>query len=63
MIKYFLITLTEKLMKKYKIPFDQALSAVLASKTYSNLVSDGMLLNEGDLFIFEKLENELEQAQ
>lgn len=59
LIDYFLTTLTEMLMKKHNIPFDQALSMVVASKTYSSLVNDGTLLDEGDLYVFEKLEKEI----
>lgn len=59
LIDYFLTTLTEMLMKKRNIPFDQALSIVVASKTYASLVTDGNLLDEGDLFVFEKLEKEI----
>lgn len=61
LIDYFLTTLTEMLMKKRNITFDQALSMIVASDTYASLVNNGKLLNEGDLFIFEKLEEELKR--
>lgn len=59
LINYFVVTLTQMLMETHKVSFDWALSTILASQTYSDLVNNDSLINEGDLFVFEQLEKEL----
>lgn len=62
--KYILIqntvnSLVEMLMKKYQASYDWAISAVLGSETYRNLLKSSVFLEQGDLFVFESLVNEL----
>lgn len=62
--KYILIqntvnSLVEMLIKKYQASYDWAMSAVLSSETYRNLLKSSVFLEQGDLFLFESLVNEL----
>ncbi len=56
---YTISTLIEMLMTDYKASYEWAFLVVVNSDTYKELLKDKDLLNEGDLFIYEKLSSEL----
>jgi len=58
-LDYTVKALVEKLMQKYGSSFDSSLEMVLNSKLYVRLLNDSRFLEEGDIFLFNQLENEL----
>ena len=56
---YTISSLIEMLMKKYKANDEWAFQIVANSDTYRELLNDKDFLNEGNLFIYERLITEL----
>ncbi len=56
---YTISALIEMLMTDHKASYEWAFQVVVNSDTYKQLLKDKDLLNEGDLFIYEKLSSEL----
>lgn len=59
-LNYTVNVLVEKTMKKYDCDYQSALQAVLNSKMYERLITDADFLDEGDIFLFNILSNELD---
>lgn len=58
-LEYTVNSLIEQLMVKYKSSYDSALNVILCSDLYKALQNNSALLEEGDLYLFSKLEEEL----
>lgn len=59
LVDYLLKALTDKLMGKYSMSYDDALLAVLSSETYKKISVSGVLQNESPLYVLGILEREL----
>lgn len=62
LIDYLLKSMIELLIDTYHVKYEWAIDTVLKSSTYKQLLEDKKLRNEGDLFIFEQLQKELQEA-
>lgn len=62
LIDYLLKSMTELLIDTYGVKYEWAIETVLKSSTYKQLLEDIKFRNEGDLFIFEQLKKELQEA-
>ena len=59
-LDYTLKALVEKLMQKYRCSYDSALELGLNSRLYARLLKDTRLLEEGDIYLFNILDKEVE---
>lgn len=62
-LDYTVKALVEQLMHKYQSSFDSSLELVLNSRLYARLLEDSHLLEEGDIFLFNLLNKELNDAK
>lgn len=60
-LDYTVNALVEQLMKKYDSSCDSSLEMVLNSRLYARLLEDDHLLEEGDIYLFNQLEKELNE--
>ncbi len=60
-LDYTVKALVEKLMLKYGSSYDSSLELVLNSRLYARLLEDSHLLEEGDIYLFNLLDKEIEQ--
>ena len=58
-LDYTVKALVEKLMLKYGSSFDSSLELILNSKLYTRLLKEPHLLEEGDIYLFNLLEEEI----
>ena len=58
-LNYTVNVLVDKLMSKYDTSYDSAIDVVLNSDLYVRLLSDEHFLEEGDIYLFNVLEDEL----
>lgn len=59
-LNYTINALADALMKKYQSNYESAMSLVLSSNLYVRLSCDEHLLEEGDIYLFHLLEEELQ---
>lgn len=59
-LDYTVKTLVEKLMQKYGSSYDSSLELVLNSSLYVRLLEDEHLLEEGDIYLFNLLDKEIQ---
>lgn len=62
LIDYQLKSMIELLINKYGVSYEWAIETILRSSVYKQLLEDKRFRNEGDLFIFEQLQKELQEA-
>lgn len=58
-LDYTVKALVEKLMLKYGSSLDSSLELILNSKLYTRLLKEPHLLEEGDIYLFNLLEEEI----
>lgn len=58
-LEYTVNSLVEQLMIRYNSSFDSSLNVVLCSDLYKRLQNNASFLEEGDIYLFSKLEEEL----
>lgn len=63
LIDYLLKSMTELPIDTYGVKHEWAIETVLKSSTYKLLLEDIKFRNEGNLFIFEQLQKELQEAK
>lgn len=61
-LDYTLKALVEQLMMKYDSSCDSSLEMVLNSRLYARLLENEHLLEEGDIYLFNQLEKELDEV-
>jgi len=61
LLDYTVKALVEKLMLKYGSSYDSSLELVLNSRLYARLLEDSHLLEEGDIYLFNLLDKEVER--
>lgn len=61
-LDYTLKALVEQLMMKYGSSCDSSLEMVLNSRLYARLLENEHLLEEGDIYLFNQLEKELDEV-
>lgn len=60
-LDYTVKALVEKLMQKYGSSYDSSLELILNSCLYARLLENSHLLEEGDIYLFNLLDKEIEQ--
>lgn len=58
-LDYTVKALVEKLMLKYRSSYDSSLELVLNSRLYARLLENPYLLEEGDIYLFNLLDQEV----
>lgn len=58
-LDYTIKALVEKLMLKYRSSYDSSLELVLNSRLYARLLENPCLLEEGDIYLFNLLDQEV----
>lgn len=62
-LNYTINALVEKIMKKYGSDYESSLQIVLNSEMYKRLLVDAEFLDEGDIYLFDVLCKELDNAK
>lgn len=59
-LDYTVKALVEKLMQKFGCSYDSSLELILNSSLYARLLEEPHLLEEGDIYLFNLLEKEIQ---
>lgn len=62
-LNYTINALVEMVMKKYDSDYESSLQTVLNSEMYKRLLVDAEFLDEGDIYLFDVLCKELDNAK
>ena len=60
-LEYTINALVENLMSKYGTNYESSIGAVMATELYEKLLKDRSLLENGDIYLFSRLEIELRE--